>query len=128
MATTIRLSRFGKRHKPIYRAVVIDSRKARDDSFIEQVGFYNPNLKVPEIRFDQEKVLKWLQTGAQPSDTVRSLLKKAGIMELFHEWHSRMRAKKFFKEKSFIEKVFNEKKSTRNLYRKCRKKISTRKL
>lgn len=88
MATTIRLSRFGKRHKPIYRAVVIDSRKARDDSFIEQVGFYNPNLKVPEIRFDQEKVLKWLQTGAQPSDTVRSLLKKAGIMELFHEWRA----------------------------------------
>ena len=85
MATVIRLARFGKRHNPIYRAVVIDNRKARDDSFIEQVGFYNPNTKVPEIRFDQEKVLKWLKTGAQPSDTVRNLLKKAGIMELFHE-------------------------------------------
>ena len=85
MATVIRLARFGKRHNPIYRAVVIDSRKARDDSFIEQVGFYNPNLKKPEIRFEQEKILKWLQTGAQPSDTVRSLLKKVGIMELFHE-------------------------------------------
>ena len=55
MATVIRLARFGKRHNPIYRAVVIDNRKARDDSFIEQVGFYNPNTKVPEIRFDQER-------------------------------------------------------------------------
>ena len=62
MATVIRLARFGKRHNPIYRAVVIDSRKARDDSFIEQVGFYNPNSKTPEIKFEQEKVLKWLQT------------------------------------------------------------------
>ena len=55
MATVIRLARFGKRHNPIYRAVVIDSRKARDDSFIEQVGFYNPNTKAPEIKFEQER-------------------------------------------------------------------------
>ena len=74
MATVIRLARFGKRHNPIYRIVVIDNRKARDDSFIEQVGFFNPNLKQPEIRFEQEKVLKWLSVGAQPSDTVKSLL------------------------------------------------------
>ncbi len=85
MATAIRLSRFGKRHCPIYRVVVIDSRKARDDSFIEQVGFYNPNLATPEIRFEQEKVLKWLQFGAQPSDTVRTLLRRTGILDLFHE-------------------------------------------
>lgn len=85
MSTVIRLARFGKRHNPIYRAIVIDNRKARDDSFIEQVGFYNPNLKKQEIRFDQEKVMKWLSCGAQPSDTVRNLLKQVGIMELFHE-------------------------------------------
>lgn len=85
MSTVIRLARFGKRHNPIYRAIVIDNRKARDDSFIEQVGFYNPNLKKSEIRFDQEKVMKWLSCGAQPSDTVRNLLKQVGIMELFHE-------------------------------------------
>lgn len=85
MSTVIRLARFGKRHNPIYRAIVIDNRKARDDSFIEQVGFYNPNLKKPEIRFDQEKVMKWLSCGAQPSDTARNLLKQVGIMELFHE-------------------------------------------
>ncbi len=85
MSTVIRLARFGKRHNPIYRVVVIDNRKARDDSFIEQVGFYNPNLKQPEVRFEQEKVLKWLSVGAQPSDTVKSLLKKVGITDLFHE-------------------------------------------
>ena len=85
MSTVIRLARFGKRHHSVYRAVVIDNRKARNDSFIEQVGFYDPNLKQPNISFDQEKVLKWLKTGAQPSDTVRSLLKKVGILDLFHE-------------------------------------------
>ena len=85
MATVIRLARFGKRHNPIYRAIVIDNRKARDDSFIEQVGFYNPNMKKAEVRFDQEKVLKWLSVGAQPSDTVRNLLKQVGILDLFHE-------------------------------------------
>jgi len=84
MAAVIRLTRFGKRHFPIYRVVVVDSRKARDGQFIEQVGFYNPNLTVPEVRFEQEKVMKWLVIGATPSDTVRSLLKKVGIMDLFH--------------------------------------------
>lgn len=84
MATVIRLTRFGKRHQPIYRVVVVDNRKARDGQFIEQVGFYNPNLQTPDIRFDLEKVMKWLGHGAQPSDTVRSLLRKQGIMELWH--------------------------------------------
>jgi small subunit ribosomal protein S16 len=84
MPAVIRLTRFGKRHVPIYRVVVVDSRKARDGQFIEQVGFYNPNPALPEIRFEQEKIMKWLVVGAQPSDTVRSLLKKVGIMDLFH--------------------------------------------
>ncbi|MCF0215622.1 MAG: 30S ribosomal protein S16, partial [Fibrobacteraceae bacterium] len=107
MATAIRLSRFGKRHNPIYRVVVIDSRKARDDSFIEQVGFYNPNTKTPEIKFDQEKALKWLSTGAQPSDTVRNLLKQAGIMELFHE----MKAGRSIEGKVATPKAVKEKKA-----------------
>lgn len=84
MAAVIRLTRFGKRHFPIYRVVVVDNRKARDGQFIEQVGFFNPNTAKPEIRFEQEKVLKWLTVGAQPSDTVRSLLKQVGIMDIFH--------------------------------------------
>lgn len=85
MATVIRLSRFGKRHHAVYRVVVVDNRKARDGQFIEQLGFYNPNLATPELNFDQEKVLKWLSVGAQPSDTVTSLLRKQGILDLFHE-------------------------------------------
>lgn len=85
MATVIRLSRFGKRHHSVYRIVVVDNRKARDGQFIEQVGFYNPNITKPEIKFEQEKVMKWLNTGAQPSDTVASLLRKVGILDLFHE-------------------------------------------
>jgi small subunit ribosomal protein S16 len=85
MSTVIRLSRFGKRHHSVYRIVVVDNRKARDGQFLEQIGFYNPNLTKPEIKFDQEKAMKWLKVGAQPSDTVASLLRKMGILDLFHE-------------------------------------------
>jgi len=85
MAAVIRLSRFGKRHHPTYRVVVADRRKARDGQFLEQLGFYNPNLKVSEVRFEFDRVMYWLGVGAQPSDTVRSLLKQQGIMALFHE-------------------------------------------
>ncbi|MCL2100950.1 MAG: 30S ribosomal protein S16 [Fibromonadales bacterium] len=85
MAAVIRLSRFGKRHHPTYRVVVTDRRKARDGQFIEQLGFYDPNLKIADVRFEFERVMYWLGVGAQPSDTVRSLLKQQGIMALFHE-------------------------------------------
>jgi small subunit ribosomal protein S16 len=85
MAAVIRLSRFGKRHHPTYRVVVTDSRKARNGQFLEQLGFYDPNLKTPAVRFVFDRVMYWLGVGAQPSDTVRSLLKKQGIMALFHE-------------------------------------------
>jgi len=85
MAAVIRLSRFGKRHHPTYRVVVTDSRKARNGQFIEQLGFYDPNLKIPDVRFVYDRVMYWLGVGAQPSDTVRSLLKQKGIMALFHE-------------------------------------------
>jgi small subunit ribosomal protein S16 len=85
MAAVIRLSRFGKRHHPTYRVVVTDKRKARNGQFIEQLGFYNPNLKIAEVRFEFNRIMYWLGVGAQPSDTVRSLLKQQGIMALFHE-------------------------------------------
>ena len=84
MSAVIRLTRFGKRNHPIYRVVVTDSRKARDGQFIEQVGFYDPNITNPDIRFETDKVMKWLNVGAQPSDTVASLLRKQGILDLFH--------------------------------------------
>ena len=79
MATKIRLKRMGAKKKPFYRIVVADSRAPRDGRFIEEIGSYNPNVTPAEVRVDVEKAQKWLNTGAQPSDTVRSLLKKAGV-------------------------------------------------
>lgn len=79
MATKIRLKRIGAKKKPFYRIVVADSRAPRDGRFIEEIGTYNPNVDPAEIVVDAEKAQKWLSTGAQPSDTVRSLLKKAGV-------------------------------------------------
>jgi small subunit ribosomal protein S16 len=65
--------------------VVSDSRSPRDGRFIEEIGTYNPIAKPAAVTLDEEKALKWLQTGAQPSDTVRSLFSKAGLMTKFHE-------------------------------------------
>lgn len=79
MATKIRLKRMGAKKKPFYRIVVADSRAPRDGRFIEEIGSYNPNVTPAEVRVDVEKAQNWLNTGAQPSDTVRSLLKKAGV-------------------------------------------------
>lgn len=79
MSTKIRLKRMGAKKKPFYRIVVADSRAPRDGRFIEEIGYYNPNVNPAEIKVDAEAAQKWLATGAQPSDTVRSLLKKAGV-------------------------------------------------
>ena len=81
MAVKIRLKRIGKKKNPCYRVVVADSRFPRDGRFIEEIGTYNPLTDPSEISIDGEKVQKWLKSGAQPTDTVRSLLKKSGIME-----------------------------------------------
>lgn len=81
MATKIRLKRMGAKKKPFYRVVVADSRAPRDGRFIEEIGTYNPNVNPAEVRIDLEKAGKWLKIGAQPSDTVRSLLKKAGVQK-----------------------------------------------
>ena len=89
MATHIRLKRMGTHKAPFYRLVVSDSRSPRDGRFIEEIGTYNPLTQPADVKIDEEKALKWLQTGAQASDTVRSLFSKAGIMTKFHE--SRLR-------------------------------------
>ncbi len=81
MAVKIRLKRMGAHKKPFYRIVVADSRAPRDGRFIEEIGFYNPVSEPKEIKIDDQKALKWLQTGAQPTDTVKYLLKKNGIIE-----------------------------------------------
>jgi small subunit ribosomal protein S16 len=77
MSVRIRLKRTGTNRKPAYRVVVTDSRSPRDGRFIEEIGFYNPLTKPPQVRIDQEKVSAWMKKGAQPSDTVRHLLRRA---------------------------------------------------
>lgn len=81
MAVKIRLRRMGAKKAPFYRVVVADSRSPRDGKFIEEIGYYNPITEPAEIKIDAEKAKKWLDNGAQPSDTVKSLLKKSGIIE-----------------------------------------------
>ena len=83
MATTIRLRRMGAKKAPFYRVVVADSRSPRDGRCIEEIGFFNPIAKegAENLKIDAERALYWLGTGAQPSETVKSLLKKAGITE-----------------------------------------------
>jgi len=72
----IRLTRMGSKQKPFYRVVVADSRKPRDGSFIEKLGYYNPCREPAEIKIDLQKVEEWIKKGAQPSDTVVSLIAK----------------------------------------------------
>ncbi len=85
MATRIRLKRMGAHKAPFYRVVVADSRSPRDGRFIEEIGIYNPVAQPAEVKIDEEKALKWLQSGAQASDTVRNLLSNAGVLKKFHE-------------------------------------------
>jgi small subunit ribosomal protein S16 len=80
MAVKIRLKRMGAKKKPFYRVVVADSRFPRDGRFIEEIGTYNPLTDPSEIKIDTEKAQKWLKNGAQPTDTVKSLLKKSGAI------------------------------------------------
>ena len=79
MAVKIRLRRMGAKKAPFYRVVVADSRFPRDGRFIEEIGTYNPLTDPAEIKIDAEKAKKWMANGAQPPDTVKVLLKKAGI-------------------------------------------------
>ena len=79
MAVKIRLKRMGSKQKPFYRIVAADSRSPRDGRFIETLGTYNPIVKENNVTVDEEKVAKWIQNGAQPTDTVRSLLSKNGV-------------------------------------------------
>ncbi|HZJ68780.1 MAG TPA: 30S ribosomal protein S16 [Candidatus Eisenbacteria bacterium] len=77
MAVKIRLKRIGAKKQPYFRVVVADSRSPRDGRFIEEIGFYNPISEPADIRLDVEKAEQWMKNGAQPTDTVRALIKKA---------------------------------------------------
>ena len=81
MAVKIRLRRMGAKKAPFYRVVVADSRYPRDGRFIEEIGTYNPLPEPTEFKVDAHKAKKWIANGAQPTDTVKALLKKNGIIE-----------------------------------------------
>lgn len=85
MAVKLRLKRMGSKQKPFYRIVAADSRSPRDGRFIEKVGTYNPVRQPAEVTVDKERALYWLNNGAIPTDTVRSILSKEGIMKEFSE-------------------------------------------
>ena len=76
----IRLRRMGAKKAPFYRVVVADSRFARDGRFIEEIGYYDPTKEPAVVKIDAEKAKQWLDNGAQPTDTVRELLKKAAVL------------------------------------------------
>lgn len=76
----LRLTRMGAKNAPFYRIVATDSRKARDGQYIDQIGYYDPTKEPAVVKIDIEKAKDWIAKGAQPTDTVRSLLKKHGIM------------------------------------------------
>ena len=80
MAVKIRLRRMGAKKAPFYRVVVADSRFARDGRFIEEIGYYDPTKEPSVVKIDAEKAKQWLSNGAQPTDTVRELLKKASVL------------------------------------------------
>lgn len=84
MAVKIRLKRMGAKKAPFYRVVVADSRSPRDGRFIDLVGTYNPLTTPAEIKINEETAIKWLNNGAIPTDTVKNLFSKAGIMEKYH--------------------------------------------
>lgn len=77
----IRLRRMGAKKAPFYRIVVADSRSPRDGAFVEEIGYYNPTSDSAELKVDNEKAAQWIKNGAQPTDTVRGLLKKSGAIQ-----------------------------------------------
>jgi|SRR5579863_140234 len=85
MSVKIRLKRVGKKKAPSYRIVVADARSPRDGRIIENIGWYNPMVEPSAIQIDAEKALGWLKVGAQPTDSVTSLLKRVGIMDRFEQ-------------------------------------------
>ena len=92
MAVKLRLKRMGSKQRPFYRIVAADARSPRDGRFIETVGTYNPLKNPTEIKVDEEKALTWLNNGAQPTDTVRSILTESGIMKKYADSKTKKKA------------------------------------
>jgi small subunit ribosomal protein S16 len=83
LSVVIRLSRQGHRHRPFFRIAVADQRKAATGKFLQHIGYYDPAQNPPTLKVDEASALKWMDVGAQPSDTVRSLFQHTGIMDKF---------------------------------------------
>ena len=81
MAVKMRLTRIGKKKAPFYRVVIADVRAPRDGRFVEEIGYYNPMTEPADIKIDADKAKQWIKNGAQPTDTVKALLKKSGIVD-----------------------------------------------
>ena len=107
LAVKIRLRRVGKKKKPAYRLVVTDSQSPRDGRFIEIVGIYQPLTEPVVTKVNGERVLYWLKNGAKPSDTVRSILAKSGIMRQFAESKQSIKKESKIEEKPAIEQNQN---------------------
>lgn len=105
MAVKIRLQRHGKKNQPFYHIVIADARAARDGKFIEKIGTYNPLTSPSTVVIDVEKACKWLQNGAQPTDTVRSLLRYTGVL---YKKHLQGGVKKGAFSQEVADKRFNE--------------------
>src|SRR5690554_8220937 len=89
MAVKIRLKRMGRKRSAFYRVVVADERKPRDGGVIEELGYYNPTTEPATVKINEEKALEWLNKGALPSDTVKSLFRKQGIMAKYNKQKKR---------------------------------------
>jgi len=124
----LRLKRMGKIDTPFYRIVVLDSRKKRDGAYIESLGYYDPKTDPLTLKVDTDKAIEWLQKGAQPSDTVRSLLRKAGVLEKWHNLkieanegtEKDTKVKKTTAKKATVKKT--EKKETKPVVKKAEEK------
>ena len=129
MAVKMRLKRMGAKKRPFYRIVVADSRFPRDGRFIEELGYYSPIENPTVVKVDKELVLKWLNNGATPTDTVRDILSKEGILKEFHEAKMSKKAKTQKKEKTskkVVKEEKEEKKSTKTT-KTTTKKVATKK-
>ena len=103
MAVKIRLRRMGNRNRPFYRLVVSDSRNRRDGAALEDLGWYDPLKNPAQSSMNEESILKWLERGAQVSDTARSLIKRAGILTKFQEQRKREGDRSFSPELPPVE-------------------------
>lgn len=113
MAVKLRLTRMGAKKRPMYRIVASDSHRSRDGQYLELIGTYNPTTDPATVRIDKEIAMKWLTNGAIPSDTVRSLFQKEGIMKAFAEQRDKNSKKKSKKAVKEVEEKKVVKKTTK---------------